>query len=129
MAIPIATTTISIFGKRPQSAIDPDAEGYDAPGPAPELLASGVRATITQPAGTRRYGDTDETVYYALRCDPVEADVTRFDTIIDEVSGVEYNVSHAQHSYPLAFGLNHITARLYFTRGLSAIGGETVVPA
>lgn len=130
MPIPLATTTVTIKGKRPQSNIDPDAEGYDVVEPAdPEILATGVRATITLPTGTRSVSDADELILYALRCDPIDVDVTRFDTVLDETTGIEYYVDSAQRSHPLAFGLNHITARLYLTRGLKAEGGGSNVPA
>ena len=128
MTIPIATTTVTIKGKRPQSSIDPDAEGYDAPAAEPDTLATGVRATITLPTGTRNNSDANEVVSYAMRCDPVDVDVTCFDTVIDESNDVEYKVSSAQRSHPTAFGLDHITARIYLTNGLQS-GGGYVVPA
>lgn len=129
MAITIATTKVTIKGKRPQSSVDPDAEGYDAsPLPDDDVLATGVRATITLPAGNRNNSDTDEVVSYALRCDPIDADVTRFDTVLDETTGIEYNVASAQVSHPTQFGLDHITARIYLTKGLQS-GGAYVVPA
>ncbi len=129
MGIPIATTTVTIRGKRPQGPIDPDAEGYDNdPLPEPETLATGVRASITLPTGVRNNPDTDEVVAYAFRCDPITADVTRFDTVLDETTGIEYKVASAQQSHPTAFGLNHITGRLYVTKGIQS-GGASVVPA
>lgn len=126
--IPLATTTITIKGKRPQSSVDPDAEGYDPPAPEPEILATGIRAAIATPEGMRKYGDSDEQILYALRCDPVDIDLTRFDTIVDENTDVEYRVSSAQHSHVVAFGLDHIKARLYLEKGLTTQGGESVVP-
>jgi hypothetical protein len=121
---------VTITGKRPQSAVDPDAEGYDTPSPAnlPDTLATGVRATITLPAGTRGNPDTDEVISYAFRCDPIDVDVTRFDTVTDESTGITYNVASVQRSHPLAFGLSHITGRIYLTKGLQT-GGASVVPA
>lgn len=128
MPIPLATTTVTIKGKRPQASIDPDAEGYDTPVAEPEILATGVRASITLPTGQRNNPDTDEVISYAMRCDPIDVDVTRFDTVLDEATNIEYKVSTAQRSHPTAFGLNHITARIYLTKGLQS-GGAYVVPA
>lgn len=131
MAIALATTTVTIKGKRPQPAIDPDAEGYDVvpPEEAPEVLATGVRACITLPQGTRTNVDADAVDVYAFKCDPVDADVTRFDTIVDESTGTEYQVSVAQRSLPQAFGLDHITGRVYLTKGLTTEGGGSLVTA
>lgn len=131
MAIALATTTVTITGKRPQSSIDPDAAGYDVvpPEEAPEVLATGVRACITLPQGTRRTQDADAVEAYAFKCDPVEADVSRFDTITDEQTGTVYNVAVVQRSLPQAFGLDHITGRVYLTKGLSTEGGGTLVTA
>jgi hypothetical protein len=129
MTIPIATTTVTIKGRRPQMAIDPDATGYDAAPNPPDVLAEGVRATITLPQGSRRNTDSDQVDIYSMRCDVVPVDVNRFDTVIDENTSIEYQVLSAMHSHPTSFGLEHIVARLYLTKGLTTQGGGTLVPA
>lgn len=119
MAIPISTTTITVKGIRPQSDVDPDAEGYDAPAPEDTVLATDVRATITLPVG-RRSNPTDAIESYSLRCDPLPGDIelTRFDVVLDQSTGKEYVVHVATKSLPEEFGLTHWVATLRKDRGI-----------
>lgn len=119
MSIPLATTTITVSGVRPQSSIDPDSEGYDAPPPAPATLSTGVRACISNPTGSRSTPN-DELDIYTLSCDPV--DLNRFDTVIDEATGTEYMVDSVVMSVTESFGLQHTKAILRLTKGLNGGG-------
>lgn len=122
MAVPLATTTITVHGVRPQSAVDPDAEGYDAPPPAPTMQATGIRATISLPQSARGSSaavssPADEVDTYTLSCDPVE--LTRHDTVTDDTTGVVYEVETVIPSPTVVFGLQHIKAKLKRTEGLT----------
>ncbi len=105
------------MGHRPQRDIDPDDDDLRVP---PVILATGVRASITIPASNRRVDNIDETDDYALRCDVFEAGLTRYDTIIDESSGVSYEVRTAARSLPTLFGLEHIKASVRKREGLTS---------
>lgn len=122
MAIPIATTTVTVKGKRPQSAVDPDADGYDAPATPDSVLATGVRASITLPDGARGKA-ADAIDVYTMRIDPIEVGLSQYDEIIDEQDGKEYEVVDAVESKPLDYGLHHILATIHLVRGLNS-GGE-----
>lgn len=116
--IPVATTTVTIHGTRPQSDVDPDAEGYDAPTDTPTQLASGVRATITLPQG-KRSNPTDEILSYKMRMDLVEGfELTRFDTVTDDSTGQTFHVEEVAKSLPEEFGLSHWVATLAQGRGI-----------
>lgn len=121
MAIPLATTTVTVKGKRPQSAVDPDADGYDAPAPADTVLITEVPASITLPDGTRGK-DADAIDIYTLRIDPIEIGLSQYDQIVDEQDGKEYEVVTAVESKPLAYGLHHIMATIRLVRGLNSKG-------
>lgn len=122
MAIPLATTTISITGVRPESPADPLSQGYpDTPdAPAAAVVASGVRACISQPGMAREVrqsgNDGMQTEVWALRCDP--ADLRIYDTVTDETTGVEYAVQSVVHSRPLLHSLDHTFAVLRVRKGL-----------
>lgn len=118
MSIPLATTTITVKGVRPQSEVDPDADGYDGPGPVPVVLATGVRASITKPDARRYLDGNDEQDSYALRCDNFDAGLTRHDTIIDELTEVEYEVRSVAPSVAALLGLEHIKATVFVREGL-----------
>lgn len=118
MSIPLATTTITVKGVRPQSDVDPDANGYDGPGPVPVVLASGIRASITRPVPRRDIEGNDEQDAYALRCDLFDAGLTRHDTIIDESTEVEYEVRSVAPSVAALLGLQHLTATVFVREGL-----------
>ena len=119
--IPINTTTISVKGRRPQVPIDPDADGYDPPPTPPVILASGVRATISLPSFKRDAEQAGQIDQYALRCDPIEVGITRYDTIIDESTDVEYSVESVGPSLIEQFGLAHIVAYVKIVRGGSDV--------
>lgn len=121
MSIPLATTLVTIMGKRPQSSVDPDAEGYDAPAPADGVLAIDVRASITLPDGTRGK-DADAIDIYTLRIDPIEVGLSQYDQVIDQQDGKEYEVVTAVESKPLDYGLHHIMATIHLVRGLNSGG-------
>lgn len=124
MPIPLATTTITVVGKRPQSGDDPDADGYDTPAPEDFVLATAVRACISAPNSARKGSSgadssaTDETESYALRCDVFTDGLSRFDQVTDETTGVVYQVDTVMSSRPTQFGLDHIHATLKLQRGL-----------
>lgn len=125
MPIPLATTLVTIKGRRPQSAVDPEAEGYDPPESAPDVIASDVAATITLPVG-RRSNPTDEINRYTMRCDllPEDVELTQHDTVLDQTTGVEYTVEVALRSWPEQFNLTHWKATLIKSDGL--VGGDVV---
>ncbi len=116
MAIPLATTTITVKGVRPQSDIDPADDDEVAP---PEVIANGVRASISQPASSRNTDGADEIDEYALRCDLFDSGLTWYDTVIDEKTGVEYEVRVVALSMAELFGLQHFKATLRKGKGLS----------
>lgn len=113
--IALATTTITVKGNRPQVAIDPS--GYDVVPPM-DTLATGVRASITQPRETRNTNGVSEANDYTLVCDPVDVGLSQYDHVIDEKTGVEYEVRSASKSVALVFGLNHVKAVLRESKGL-----------
>lgn len=121
--IAVSTTTVTVHGVRPQSDVDPDADGYDGPAASPLALVSGVRATITLPQG-RRSNPTDEVLSYKLRMDPVDGfELTRFDRVTDDRDGEVYRVEEVALSKPIAFGLEHWVATIHQSRGI--VEGET----
>lgn len=124
MSIPLSTTLVTIKGKRPQSAVDPDAEGYDAPAPDAEILATDVRASITLPSGSRGNRVADEIDSYMMRMDNIEAGLNQYDTVVDQSTGTEYAVVWATPSLPEAYGLEHTKAKLQLINGLNS-GGES----
>lgn len=125
MPIPLATTTVTVKGRRPQVAIDPDAEGYDGPPVPAVVLVTGLRASITLPSFKRQVATSDQVDVFALRTDPFA--INRFDTIIDESDGTEYEVTYAGPSKVETWGLHHTVCYIRLTRGLSS-EGDTRVP-
>lgn len=117
MSIPVATTTITVMGNRPQRDVDPDDPDLAIPS---VTLATGVRASITIPASNRRVDNIDEVDDYALRCDVFDAGLTRYDTIIDESTGVSYEVRVSALSLPTMLGLQHIKATVRKRQGLTS---------
>lgn len=98
MAIPIATTHISVL-RRPEGAgadetgyVDPFTEhDQDDPDDSQYVaVATGVRATIASPAGSRSFGpgggNVVETV--VLQADP--CDLQEGDVILDESTDIRY---------------------------------------
>lgn len=117
MSIPIATTTITVKGNRPQLDIDPDDDTLDVP---QTTLATGVRASITLPTSSRDVDNADESDEYALRCDVFTDGLTRYDTVIDESTGVSYEVRVSALSLPTMLGLRHVKATLRKRKGLAS---------
>lgn len=117
MAVPLATTSITLTGRRPQAAIDPDAEGYDGPALPLSNLATDVPACISGPTNIRE-GDSEREMW-ELRCDPIPGiGINRFDIVTDETTGDVYEVDWVAESKVTMFGLDHIHARLFIHKGL-----------
>ena len=121
MAVPLATTTITVVGVRPESDQDADGEGY--PGyvaPVPATIASGVRASITNLRMTRErraHGEDGEHVSRRmLLCDWV--DLREFDRVTDDTTGQEYEVETVDEVETSGdmFGLDHVKAILKYER-------------
>lgn len=84
--IPIATTTITVL----RVAADPDRDPYDTK-PPPAVVAQGVRANISSPAGNETMqGASQEVVVFRLQADPVDLD--NDDQVRDEATGQLYEV-------------------------------------
>lgn len=116
--IPLATTTVTVHGIRPQSDVDPDADGYDGAGPTPTVLVTGIRASVTLPQG-KRSNPTDEVLSYKLRMDLVEGfELTRYDTVTDDGTGQVFRIEEVALSTPEAWGLSHWVATLKQGRGI-----------
>ena len=98
--------------------MDPGAAGYDGPAPQLAVLATEVRACISQPSETRNTDGADEVNDYSLMCDPVAVGLTQYDYVIDEMAGVTYEVRKASKSVPVAFGLQHLKATIREAKGL-----------
>jgi len=117
MSIPLATTTITVMGNRPQRDVDPDDDALAVP---QVTLATGVRASITLPNSERRVDNIDETDSYALRCDIFPEGLTRYDTVIDESTGVSYEVRVSALSSTTMLGLEHVKATIRKREGLTS---------
>jgi len=118
MAIPLVTTTITVVGVRPLPAVDPDAEGFDAPSPSADVLVEGLNACISGPT-VSNVGDAEREIW-KLRCDPTDLHLS--DEVLDEGTGVVYRVhSVAQSEVPAnMLFLNHTMADLVRDEGLPA---------
>jgi hypothetical protein len=124
MPIPLITHHVTIMGVRPQSAVDPDSDGYDSEdAPTPVTLVTSWPASITSPTSQREseggLGSDDTALQvdeYAFRCNPT--DISRFDYIIDDATGDTYQVTAVAASLPVLFGLEHITGRIKRVKGL-----------
>lgn len=124
MSIPLVTHHITIVGIRPQSTVDPDSDGYDnVDMPNLITLVTDWPASITQPTSARESEGglgTDDTALqvdeYAFRCNPT--DINRFDYIIDDATGLVYQVTAVTDSLPVLFGLEHVTGRVKRVKGL-----------
>lgn len=126
MSIPIAHTTITVWGLRPLEQYDPDAVGYDYEPLVPNAIAQEIRASISMPSG-KRSGETEEDEW-VLRCDLLPEHLnglSRYDTVIDDRTGVEYEVTWVAESTNRSVGLEHIKAKLRIRKGLPIGGGNT----
>lgn len=110
MAIPFATTTVSVL-RLPAGASD---DPYDAQ-PEREAVATGVRAHISTSTGFEQTEGGSQTVAdFRMTCDPT--DVRRTDRILDETTGEEFDV---EWSAPrVGLGLDHTFAGLQQVKGV-----------
>jgi hypothetical protein len=105
--IPLMTTTISV--RRP----DRTGDKYDPQSP-PVLLATGIRAGITNDTGTTvLVGGTRTEYTKVLNCDPT--DIKPGDIVQDDNTGDNYRVNWATLRQGL--GLDHINGRLRLIEG------------
>ncbi len=112
MAIPIATTTISI--KRPPAA-DAGKDAYDDNKTPMTTIASGVRAVFSSPGGSTAIGGgehgptgSQEVVGWQLLADP--CDLRHIDTVVDDTTGQEFAVSWAKARQDPDGDLDHVVA-------------------
>lgn len=104
MTIPISTTTIRVE----QSSQDGTKDLYDTL--TFTTLASGVRAVIGAPGGSETVdAGSREEVVFRLDCDPV-ASMRHDDRVVDEASGITYEVIWVEQRGGL--GLDHTVAEL-----------------
>lgn len=122
MAIPLATTAITVFGTRPHTDVDPDADGYDTPAASPSIVVADVRAIISGP--TRLNVEGAEIEGWKLRADP--CDLTQWDHVTDQTTGIYYKVQSCSASLVTMFNLDHVMADLVVTSGLPSEGGSDV---
>lgn len=112
MAIPVATTTISVERVELLATSDP----YDPATASPETVASGVRAHLSSPGGIelQRGASSQEDVSWRLACDP--CDITADCVIVDDATGDRYEVEWARLRTGL--GVDHIEAALRQVTGV-----------
>lgn len=111
MPVPLHTTTISVL----RLPTDPARDPYD-PQPAPEVVATGIRAHISSPSGRERVaGGSQEVVEFRLSCDPVE--IRHTDRVQDEQTGSVYEVTWARARQGLH--LDHTQAGLKQVSGVA----------
>lgn len=112
MPVPLHTTTISVL----RLPTDPARDPYD-PQPAPEVVASGVRAHVSTPRGREQTaGGSQEVVEFRLTCDPV--DLRHTDQVQDEQTDALYEVTWARTRE--GFGLDQTQAGLKQVTGVVA---------
>lgn len=100
MTIPLATTTLTV--KRPAAA-----EPYEAGVLA--TVVAGVRAHISGPGGFENLGGgSQQDVTLPFACDV--ADVNHGDQVVDDATGVTYEVAWVQRRTGL--GLDRMTGQL-----------------
>lgn len=108
--IPAATTTITV--KRVPA--DGTRDGYDTL-PAAATVAAGVRAHLSSPTAREdRAGGARQVSPVRLICDPV--DLTHTDTVVDDLTGLEWTVSGV--AVHVGLGLDHTTADLQRVDGV-----------
>lgn len=111
MAVPLHTTTITVLRVVADASRDP----YD-PQPAPEVVASAVRAHLASPSGRERTaGGSQEVVEFRLACDPIGLRHT--DQVRDEQTGAVYEVTWARERQGLHLG--HVEAGLRQVSGVA----------
>lgn len=111
MALPLATTVVSIARSEPASPnTDPTDDAY----PAPQVVQSGLRATIATPsASASDQGGTRVVYTAAMTTDP--ADIRPRDQVTD-ADGTVWTVLWARNSG--AFGLQITQVRLQLVSGV-----------
>lgn len=116
MAIPLATTTITVRRVPDDEDLDP----YDEQ-PEPETVASGVRAHISTRTGRETVaGGSQEVVSFGLSCDPV--DLRHTDEVVDDTTGETFEVVWAISRQGL--GMDHVQAGLERVTGVVSGGGR-----
>lgn len=112
MAIPVATTTITIL----RVPADPARDPYD-PQPDPATVATGIRAHISTSTGRETVeGGSQSITSLRLACDPFAGELHHLDRIRDEQSGRDYEVVWEERRYQ--FGLDHYTAGIERVSGV-----------
>lgn len=118
MAIPIATTTVTI--KRPPAA-DDGKDPYDAKA-AMTTVATGVRAAFVSPSGGASIGGgengitgSQEVVGWQLLADP--CDLQHYDTVVDETTTQQFSVAWAKSRPDPDGDLDHVVAGVDEVRG------------
>lgn len=111
LVIPIATTSVRVE----RVAVDPTRDPYD-PKPAPSIVASGIRAHLSAPSGSERLaGGSEQRIDRHLDCDL--ADVRHYDEVVDEGTGLRYQVVWAESRTGL--GLDRVEAGLRRVEGIA----------
>lgn len=111
MAIPVATTTISVL-RAPRSL---PVDDFDAPSVGEfDTVATGVRATLGATTGVKVSGNgTRQELTVRFGCDPTTLGFT--DKVLDESTGVTYDVvwAHAR----TGLGIDHVEGELVLVTG------------
>lgn len=118
MAIPLATTTITVERVVP----DPDRDPMD-PQPEPTVIATGVRAHISTSTGSEAVGSGAEqsVTNFRMSCDPFDGGLHHEATVTDDLSGEVYEVVWSVSRVGL--DLDHFQAGLTQVSGLVSSGG------
>jgi hypothetical protein len=103
MTIPVATTTVTV---------EATVEAEPGEGRTTVTVAAGVRAVIGSPSGSERPapGGGTSRVTDVLNCDPCPQLADNTCRVIDDTTGVEYEVEWVRHRNGL--GLDHTKAGL-----------------
>lgn len=102
MTVPLSTTTVTVTKPTPGDRYEPAAGA--------STLASGVAAHISGPSGLERIvGGQQSVVDAVLLSDPI-AELDAYCTVLDEVTGAEYQVAWVTQRQGL--GLDHTKAGL-----------------
>lgn len=101
--IPLATTTVTV---------EAGTEAEPGEGRTTVPVATGVRAVIGSPSGSERYapGGGTSRVTDVLNCDPCPELVDNTFVVVDESTGIRYEVEWVRHRQ--GFGLEHTKAGL-----------------
>lgn len=116
MAIPLATTTISVLRQSEEDLLgEPEFSGDDTS--SYNAVASGIRANIGSPGATVNTTSGQQvSTGFKFQCDPV-IDLDRTDLIKDEKTGIVYTLNWAQLRTGL--GINHWEGALFIVEGLA----------